>query len=59
MVREEADGGSLKSELVRETSPGIFPFHVKVFPQGFFSLLCANPVCKSQPIDAVVELGWD
>lgn len=36
MVREEADGASLKSKLVRETSPGIFPFHVKVFPQGFF-----------------------
>lgn len=28
-------------------------------PSGIFSLLCANPVCKSQPIDAVVELGWD
>lgn len=43
----------------KKTTLGIFPFHVKVFPRGFLPPLSANPVCKSQPIDAVVELGWD
>lgn len=31
-----------------------------LLPEGFFSRgSSVNPVCKLQPIDAVVELGWD
>lgn len=44
---------------VRGTSAGICAVRAELLPEGFSRGSSGNPVCKSQPIDAVVELGWD